>query len=71
MENTTPQEKKKIPKAVSRYMSEKGKKGGNSLAEKLKANGTMDAKIRKMTDASLRTRALKKLIREATSTGSL
>ncbi len=60
----TKREKKAVPPGVSKYMKKLGKMGGKSNADKLKSEGLMDERIKKMTEASLATRARNKLIKQ-------
>jgi hypothetical protein len=69
MQNTNKRSTKlTVNASVSKYMSNLGKVGGKANTDKLKAEGLMDERIRKMTEASLRTRKLKKIIKQYTST---
>jgi hypothetical protein len=52
-------------------MSNLGKIGGRTMVEGLKKSGEMDERIKKMTEASLRARQMKKLIKQINATKSV
>jgi predicted transcriptional regulator len=64
MKKQSQTKKVEVPPAVSQYMSDLGKKGGKAMTDALLKSGEMDERIKKMTQASIQARAMKRLIKQ-------